>query len=183
MCIKCFFFGVLQNISDEKFEQLFEGLANNTHLETLSLTNVGLTDRTAIKLSDALETNSSLRVLNVETNFITPSVVVRLVKSLLRTKTIEEFRATNQVISKIYIYVYFMLILFRKIIKLYFFNCRGQQFWVIRMKWRLRPSWNKILPCYDWVYILNTTMQDIASPHTCREILTQVSAIIYFPLN
>lgn len=86
-----------QNISDEKFESLFEGLENNTHLESLSLTNVGLTDRTANKLSDALEKNNTLRVVNVETNFISPSGVVRLVKSLLKTKSVEEFRAANQV--------------------------------------------------------------------------------------
>lgn len=89
-----FFF---QNISDEKFESLFEGLENNTHLESLSLTNVGLTDRTANKLADALEKNNTLRVVNVETNFISPSGVVRLVKSLLKTKSVEEFRAANQV--------------------------------------------------------------------------------------
>lgn len=60
----------IKNISDEKFIQLFEGLEINTHLESLSLTNVGLTDKTAQRLADALEKNSTLRVLNVETNFI-----------------------------------------------------------------------------------------------------------------
>lgn len=87
----------MQNISDEKFDSLFEALANNTHLETLSLTNVGLTDKHAYSLADALEKNNTLRVLNVETNFISPTGIVRLVKSLLKTKTVEEFRATNQV--------------------------------------------------------------------------------------
>jgi tropomodulin len=66
-------------------------------LETLSLTNVGLTDKQAYKLADALETNNTLRVVNVETNFISPTGIVRLVKSLLKTKIVEEFRATNQV--------------------------------------------------------------------------------------
>lgn len=54
---------LLQNISDEKFIQLFEGLEMNTHLESLSLTNVGLNDKTAQRLADALEKNSTLRVL------------------------------------------------------------------------------------------------------------------------
>lgn len=53
----------LQNISDEKFMQLFEGLEMNTHLESLSLTNVGLNDKTAQRLADALEKNSTLKVL------------------------------------------------------------------------------------------------------------------------
>lgn len=86
-----------QNISDEKFEQLFSALPENEHLEVLSLTNVGLNDRTALLLADAIEKTKTLRVLNVETNFISPPVIVTLVKALLKAKSVEEFRATNQV--------------------------------------------------------------------------------------
>ncbi|XP_043267059.1 tropomodulin isoform X2 [Venturia canescens] len=86
----------IKNISEEKFLQLFEALEVNTHLETLSLTNVGLTDRTAQRLAEAMEKNSTLRVLNVETNFISPTVMVRLIRALLKTKSIEEFRCSNQ---------------------------------------------------------------------------------------
>lgn len=90
-------FRSFQNISDEKFERLFEALQCNGRLESLSLTNVGLTDRTALLLADAIEKNTALKVLNVETNFISPPVVVKLVKALLSTMSIEEFRASNQV--------------------------------------------------------------------------------------
>ncbi|CRK94753.1 CLUMA_CG008249, isoform C [Clunio marinus] len=86
----------IKNISDEKFEQLFTALKNNTKLEALSLTNVGLTDRTALMLAEAVEKNSTLRVLNTETNFISPQVVVVLVKALLQNMSVEEFRASNQ---------------------------------------------------------------------------------------
>uniref|UniRef100_A0A2A4IUW4 Tropomodulin n=1 Tax=Heliothis virescens TaxID=7102 RepID=A0A2A4IUW4_HELVI len=86
----------IKNISDEKFEKLFTALKSNTHLEVLSLVNVGLSDRTAAVLAAALEHNSSLRVLNVETNFISPAGVLQLVAALLHTNTIEEFRASNQ---------------------------------------------------------------------------------------
>ncbi len=72
-------------------------MKNNTRLEALSLTNVGLTDRTALLLADAIEKNSTLRVLNVETNFISPPVTVKLVKALLQNMSVEEFRASNQV--------------------------------------------------------------------------------------
>lgn len=61
------------------------------------MTNVGLTDRTATALAEAVESNQTLRVLNVETNFINPPLIVTLVKSLLKAKKIEEFRASNQV--------------------------------------------------------------------------------------
>lgn len=94
-CIIYFF--TLQNISDEKLEELFNGLKTNTNLQLLSLTNTGLHDKHALLLAEALEANSTLKVLNVETNFITPVVVVRLVKALLGTMSLEELRASNQV--------------------------------------------------------------------------------------
>lgn len=78
---------------------MFEALPENEHLEVLSLTNVGLTDRTALLLAEAIEKSKTLRVLNVETNFISPPVVVRLVNALLKCRTVEEFRASNQVKS------------------------------------------------------------------------------------
>lgn len=86
-----------QNISDEKFESLFDALENNTHLETLCLANTGMSDYLALRLAQVLEKNNTLRVVNVETNFISPTGIVQLVKSLLKTKSVEEFRAANQV--------------------------------------------------------------------------------------
>ncbi|XP_012550185.2 tropomodulin-1 isoform X1 [Bombyx mori] len=86
----------IKNISDEKFEKLFEALKSNSHVEVLSLVNVGLTDRTAGALADALRHNTALRVLSVETNFISPPALVQLVRALLHTNTVEEFRASNQ---------------------------------------------------------------------------------------
>lgn len=61
------------------------------------MTNVGLTDRTALLLAEVIQKTKTLRVLNVETNFISPGVIVTLVKALLKAKSIEEFRAANQV--------------------------------------------------------------------------------------
>ncbi|CAH1111108.1 unnamed protein product [Psylliodes chrysocephalus] len=86
----------IKNISDEKMFHLFEALNGNTHLETLSLVNCNLADRHVEKLARAIEENGTLRVVNVETNFISPQGVVRLIKALLKKKTVEEFRAANQ---------------------------------------------------------------------------------------
>ncbi|XP_026677753.1 tropomodulin [Diaphorina citri] len=86
----------INNVSDEKMEQLFKALPDNTHLEVLSLANTALTDKTAFKLAEALEKSSTLRVINLETNNISPVGIVRLVKSLLVQRVIEEFRASNQ---------------------------------------------------------------------------------------
>uniref|UniRef100_A0A8D9FJQ7 Tropomodulin n=1 Tax=Cacopsylla melanoneura TaxID=428564 RepID=A0A8D9FJQ7_9HEMI len=86
----------INNVSDEKLEQLFKALPDNTHLEVLSLANTGLTDKTAFKLAEALEKSATLRVINLETNKISPVGIVRLVKSLLVQRVLEEFRASNQ---------------------------------------------------------------------------------------
>lgn len=92
---------------------MFEALPENEHLEVLSLTNVGLTDRTALLLAEAIEKSKTLRVLNVETNFISPPVVVRLVNALLKCRTVEEFRASNQVKSYLkYLQIIFKLLHF-----------------------------------------------------------------------
>lgn len=81
-------------------------------MEVLSLTNVGLTDRTALLLADVIEKTKTLRVLNVETNFISPPVIVTLVKALLKAKRIEEFRATNQVRKFKYSYLIEIQVMF-----------------------------------------------------------------------
>ncbi|XP_073983442.1 tropomodulin isoform X3 [Rhodnius prolixus] len=86
----------IRNISDEKFTNLFMALRENTHLETLNLSNVGLADRHANKLIEALEKNGTLKVLNVETNFLSPQIILRLIKALLVQRSLEEFRGANQ---------------------------------------------------------------------------------------
>jgi tropomodulin len=58
---------------------LFKALEINTRLEVLSLSNTGLTDRTAEKLAEALEKNATLRVikyLQIKTRFFFKIVIV-----------------------------------------------------------------------------------------------------------
>nr|CAG4645641.1 EOG090X093U [Lynceus sp. MCZ IZ 141354] len=86
----------LKGVSDEQFQRLFKNLEANTRLEVLALSNTGLNDRTAELLAQALEKNSTLRVLNVESNLISATGTVRLVKAMLSQRSIEEFRASNQ---------------------------------------------------------------------------------------
>jgi len=89
------------SITDDQFRRLFKALEINTRLEVLSLSNTGLTDRTADLLTQSLEKNSSLRVLNVESNQLSSSAIVRIIKSLLVQKSIEEFRASNQLTAHV----------------------------------------------------------------------------------
>nr|CAG4642631.1 EOG090X093U [Evadne anonyx] len=89
------------NITDDQFRRLFKALEINTRLEVLSLSNTGLTDRTAELLTQSLEKNSSLRIINVESNQLSSSAIVRIIKSLLVQKSIEEFRASNQLTAHV----------------------------------------------------------------------------------
>lgn len=73
------------------------------------MTNVGLTDRSALLLAEVIEKSKTLRVLNVETNFISPPVIVTLVKALLKAKSVEEFRASNQVKKNIFNLIFLLV--------------------------------------------------------------------------
>nr|CAG4651967.1 EOG090X093U [Triops cancriformis] len=86
----------LGNISDEQFTRLFKALEYNTRLEILNMANTGLHDRIVQGLVDALSKNSSLRILNVETNLLSASSITQLLKAMLVHKSIEEFRGSNQ---------------------------------------------------------------------------------------
>jgi tropomodulin len=86
----------IRNISDEKFKRMFLALKENTYVESISMCNVGLRDYHMKELIDAIECNSNLRVVSLESNFITPRRVADLIKSLNACASIEEFRAANQ---------------------------------------------------------------------------------------
>lgn len=86
----------IRNISREKFKRLFEGLANNTNLEYLSLANTDLYDVSSVVLVEALKKNKHLISLNVESNYLTGLMLRDLIEALLTNQTILEFRAANQ---------------------------------------------------------------------------------------
>ncbi|GIZ00577.1 tropomodulin [Caerostris extrusa] len=86
----------IRNISREKMKRLFEGLKTNTHLEYLSLANVDLYDVSAEVLVEALKQNKNLISLNVESNYLSGSMIRDLIDSLLTNQTVLEFRAANQ---------------------------------------------------------------------------------------
>jgi len=86
----------IRNISDEKFKRMFKALRDNTMVESISMCNVGLRDYHMAPLIEAMECNNNLRVLSLESNFITPRRIADLIKALNACESIEEFRACNQ---------------------------------------------------------------------------------------
>ncbi|XP_071523950.1 tropomodulin-1 isoform X10 [Panulirus ornatus] len=89
-------FNNIRNISDEQLKRLFDALELNTKLESLSMSNVGLSDRHLDALTNSLTANSTLRTLNLETNSISPAGIVRIMEALLKTHSVEEIRLANQ---------------------------------------------------------------------------------------
>jgi tropomodulin len=86
----------IKHITRDTFKRLFESLKTNTHLRTLSLCNVGLTDGPTSKLVEALRENKTLRTINLESNFLSGSMIRDLIEALLEQQTVLEFRACNQ---------------------------------------------------------------------------------------
>ena len=65
-------------ISEERFLILCEALRNNEVLEELSMANTMMGDFVAANLAAALESNTKLLKLNIESNNISPQCLVKI---------------------------------------------------------------------------------------------------------
>ncbi|CAB3410675.1 unnamed protein product [Caenorhabditis bovis] len=86
----------MKRVSKERIRTLIEAACNSKHIEKLSLANTAISDSEARGLIELIETSPSLRVLNVESNFLTPELLAKLLRATLVTQSIVEFRADNQ---------------------------------------------------------------------------------------
>uniref|UniRef100_A0A914HJ92 Tropomodulin n=1 Tax=Globodera rostochiensis TaxID=31243 RepID=A0A914HJ92_GLORO len=79
-----------------KIKRVIEACRDNEHMEKLSLANMGLYDLDVQPLIDILEHNSTLRCVNLETNYLSGDFFARLFKAALTNQTLEEVKAVNQ---------------------------------------------------------------------------------------
>lgn len=86
----------IKHITRDTFKKIFESIKTNTHLKTISLCNVGLTDGPTSKLVEALKENTTLRTINLESNFLSGLMIRTLIEALLEKQAVLEFRACNQ---------------------------------------------------------------------------------------
>jgi len=86
----------IKYISDEKWANLFKSLAENSNVESLSAANCNLTDPICNLLCNCLESNKSIRALNLESNSVSPEMVMDIIKSTINTKALEELRVASQ---------------------------------------------------------------------------------------
>ncbi|KAJ3135788.1 Leiomodin-1, partial [Physocladia obscura] len=75
---------------------LATGLANNTHLKSINLTNTKFNTQAAIELGKALESNSALESLLLERNSIGPAGIKAIALGLAENKSVRDVRLANQ---------------------------------------------------------------------------------------
>jgi hypothetical protein len=65
-------------MSEEKLNRIFDALRHNESLEELSLANTSMSDFAAANLAAAIEDNTWLLKLNIESNTVSPQCLVKI---------------------------------------------------------------------------------------------------------
>ncbi|KAM7415340.1 hypothetical protein PAMA_019933 [Pampus argenteus] len=86
----------IEDISQETLLRFAEALSTNTHVHVFSLANTHADDRVAFAISKMLCENSSIRNLNVESNFVSGQGILALLMALQHNRTLVELRFHNQ---------------------------------------------------------------------------------------
>jgi tropomodulin len=86
----------IKNISIERLCEIAETLRTNTHLEKLHLSNTRATDKVANALAGALAENKTLKLLNLESNYISGQAIVNVLSAINVNQAVTEFRVSNQ---------------------------------------------------------------------------------------
>lgn len=89
-------FNNIKEIPAQIFKDLFTHLSTNTHLTSLHLANTALTDAPAKMLAEALTHNTTLEHLNVESNFLSGSMICQLLNSINQQQSLVVFKVANQ---------------------------------------------------------------------------------------
>ncbi|KAI6189982.1 hypothetical protein M3Y97_00067400 [Aphelenchoides bicaudatus] len=89
----------MKRIPIPQLKRVLTAMRENEYIEKLSLANMGLYDNDVEPLIDILEANESLRVLNLETNYLSGEFFAKLFQAALKNQTLEEVKAVNQGVS------------------------------------------------------------------------------------
>ncbi|XP_077331416.1 tropomodulin-1 isoform X2 [Lithobates pipiens] len=86
----------IRNIPILTLKAYAEAMKNNTHVKKFSIVGTRSNDPVAFALADMLKVNSTLRTLNVESNFISGNGILVLVESLQYNTSLVELKIDNQ---------------------------------------------------------------------------------------
>ncbi|GMR53465.1 hypothetical protein PMAYCL1PPCAC_23660 [Pristionchus mayeri] len=82
----------MKRLSKERIRTLIKAACASKHIEKLSMANISISDSEARGLIELLESSPSLKILNIESNFITPEMLAKLLRSTLKTQSLVEFK-------------------------------------------------------------------------------------------
>ncbi|KAK5977956.1 Tropomodulin [Trichostrongylus colubriformis] len=86
----------MKRISKEQIVKLISAACDSNHITKLSMANTAISDNEARGLIKLIETSTSLKALNIESNFISPDLLAKLLRATLVTQCLTEFKAENQ---------------------------------------------------------------------------------------
>uniref|UniRef100_A0A3B1IIG3 Tropomodulin 4 (muscle) n=1 Tax=Astyanax mexicanus TaxID=7994 RepID=A0A3B1IIG3_ASTMX len=89
----------LNNIPDipiPTLKEIFNGMQRNTHVLSLSIVATRSNDPVAFAAAEMLAANSTLQSLNIESNFITATGMMAIIKALAKNNTLAEIKIDNQ---------------------------------------------------------------------------------------
>ncbi|KAK7095637.1 hypothetical protein V1264_005021 [Littorina saxatilis] len=86
----------LKNVSIDKLCEVCEALKDNTSCIHFHLAGVAASDRVGKTLAEALAVNKTLKTVNVESNFLSPEIILELVKAVNVNQSVIELRVSNQ---------------------------------------------------------------------------------------
>jgi tropomodulin len=86
----------IKNVSIERLVEVCEALKGNTVCARLDMASVDATDKVGRALAESLGENSTLKTVNMESNFLSGDVIVELVKGVNKTQSVLDLRLANQ---------------------------------------------------------------------------------------
>ncbi|KAM9329321.1 tropomodulin-1 [Gastrophryne carolinensis] len=86
----------IRNIPILTLKEYAEAMQSNTHVKKFSIVGTRSNDPVAFALADMLKVNSTLKSLNVESNFISGTGILALVESLQYNTALVELKIDNQ---------------------------------------------------------------------------------------
>uniref|UniRef100_A0A0K0FKB0 FI20012p1 (inferred by orthology to a D. melanogaster protein) n=1 Tax=Strongyloides venezuelensis TaxID=75913 RepID=A0A0K0FKB0_STRVS len=82
-----------------QIKRILEAMKNHEYVERLQLANMGLYDNDIAELINVVENNTSLKCINLETNYLSGEFFTKLFQAALVHETLEEIKAVNQGVS------------------------------------------------------------------------------------
>ncbi|CAF1164768.1 unnamed protein product [Rotaria sordida] len=86
----------IQGIKPDVLKDLLNALKENTHVEVLEISNVGMTDNVGRVLAELIEANTTLKTVSAQSNRLTGPIITEIVRSTLKNQTLIELRLSNQ---------------------------------------------------------------------------------------